>query len=202
MAQSSMRTYKVKPLQSTDRRSNLTGGHLDHAHVYISVVQLRKHLLREVETYPGGVDGNNVDRRAQLRVGDIPAPAAIGRIPLDVVRAADGREGWNGAERRESRREAIGPVRACHAVHRSGAVVERGIVRGAKGRGYADDRRGRHTGRASRGYRNRRYRGRRDIGRGFLRKTVGNWREEECEDKGCEIDHCEKSRVQVVVGCH
>jgi hypothetical protein len=28
---------------------------------------------------------------------------------------------------------------------------------------------------------------------------VGNRREEECEDKGCEVEHCEKSRV--VGGC-
>lgn len=131
----------VKPLQSTNRGSNFSGGHFNNARVYFTMIQLREHLPREVETNPGSVDGNNMDRRAQLRVGDVPAPAAIGRIPLDVVRAADEREGRNGAERRESRRKAVGPVRARDAIHRSGAVVERGVVRGAKGRGRTDGRR-------------------------------------------------------------
>lgn len=131
---------KLKPLQSTDRGGNFGGSHLNHARVYIAIVQLREHLPREVEANPGGVDGDNMHRRAQRRVGDVPARAAIGRIPLDVERAADERERRNRAKRREPRCKAVGPVRACDAVHGAGAVVERGVVRGAKGRGRADGR--------------------------------------------------------------
>ena len=88
----------------------------------------------DVETTRGGVDGGNLNRHARRRVGDVPAPAAIRRVPRNVESAADEREVGDVAERRESRRKAVRPVRACDTVERASLVVERSIIRGAQGR--------------------------------------------------------------------
>ena len=78
----------------------------------------------------GRVDRGQVDRRAVRRVGDAPAPAAVGRVPRNVERAADVRVVGNVAERRVFGGEAVGSVRARDVVERVGRVVERAVERG------------------------------------------------------------------------
>jgi len=113
-------------------------------YVCIAVGQIRERLLREVETSTGSVDGGHLYRHARRRVCNVPARAAIGRVRLDVVSAANEWEGRNVAERREFRLEAVVPIGACDGVHRAIGVVELGVVRGAQGGGRRGRRRRRH----------------------------------------------------------
>ena len=78
----------------------------------------------------GRVDRGQIDRRAVRRVGDAPAPAAVGRVPRDVECAADVWVVGDVAERRVFGGEAVGPVRARYVVERVGRVVERAVERG------------------------------------------------------------------------
>src|SRR6266851_6276478 len=89
-------------LQSTDRGRNFSGVHIKHALPYVTTVQLHERLLCDVETSPGSVNGRDVNRHPRRRVCDVPARAAIGRIPDDIESAANERERGNVAERRES----------------------------------------------------------------------------------------------------
>ena len=121
-------------LQSTDRGSNFVGDHVNHALTNLTPVQLLKRLLCNIEATRGGVDGGNLNRHSRSRVRDVPAPAAIRRVALNVESAANEREVRDIAEGRESRRKTVGPVRACNAVERASLVVERSVVRGTQGK--------------------------------------------------------------------
>ena len=119
---------------------NFISDDIDHAYVRIAVGQIRESLLCEVETNAGSVDGGELNRHARRGVSDVPARAAIRRVPHDVESAADEWEGRKAAERREVRVETVVPIGACNGVHRAIRVVERGVPRGFQGRGR------RHTG--------------------------------------------------------
>jgi len=90
--------------------------------------------LCNVETTRGSVDGSHLNRHPRRRVRDVPAPAAIRRVPYNVESAANERKVRDVAEGRESRRKTVRPVRACDAVERASLIVERSVVCGAQGR--------------------------------------------------------------------
>jgi len=81
----------------------------------------------------GRVDRGHIDHPAVRRVSDVPAPAAVRRVPRDVVSAADVRVAGERVERRVFGGEAVVPVRARDVVERVGGVVERAVERGAQG---------------------------------------------------------------------
>jgi len=91
----------------TDRGRNFVGNHVNHALTNLTTVQLLKRLLCNVESTTGGVDGSNLNRHPRRRVRDVPAPAAIRRVPNDVESAADEREGGNVAELWEFRGKTV-----------------------------------------------------------------------------------------------
>ena len=128
------KTSHSRYLQSTNRRRNLGGDHVHSALSNLSTVQLHESLLGEVETRTGSVNRNELDRRARDGVGQVPAGAAVGRVPDDVERAADGGEGRDVAERGEARRKSVRAVRARDVVHRASLIVVRRVEGGAESR--------------------------------------------------------------------
>jgi len=97
-------------LQSTDGRSHFAGDHVQDALPDLTTVQLHESLLRDVESGTGGVHSDDIDRHPRRRIGQTPAPAAVGRVPDHVERAADEGELGDIAERRETRGETVRPV--------------------------------------------------------------------------------------------
>jgi len=120
---------KIRHLHSTVRPWNFGGDHVDR--VLYTTVQSVERRRSEVESMAGRVDRGHIDRRAVRRVSDAPAPAAVGRVPRDVVSAADVRVDGDRAERRVFGGEAVVPVRARDVVERVRGVVERAVERGA-----------------------------------------------------------------------
>jgi hypothetical protein len=53
-----------------------------------STVQRNESLLSDIETISRGVDGGEINPPARLRVGQLPALAAVGGAPFDVECAA------------------------------------------------------------------------------------------------------------------
>jgi hypothetical protein len=65
------------------------GDHIDGTGTNLTVGQFLESFLCDVEARTGGVDSGQVDRRTRSRVGQAPAPAAVGRVEDDVKGAAD-----------------------------------------------------------------------------------------------------------------
>lgn len=120
-------------LQSTNRRGHFAGDNVQNTLPDLTAIQLHESLLRDIKPRPGSIDSDKIDRRARRRVGQAPARAAVGRVPDHIERAADERELWNVAERREARDEAVRAVGARDVVERAALVVERRVVCGAQG---------------------------------------------------------------------
>ena len=120
--------------QAANRRRHFAGDHVNDALPNFTAVQPHESLLRDVEPNPGRVDGGKVDRHTRRRVSQGPAPAAVRRVPHDVERTADEREGRNIAERREARDQTVRPIRARDAVQRAFLVVVCSVERGSQGR--------------------------------------------------------------------
>lgn len=96
------RFYRV--LQSTIRGRNLGSNHIQKAQSDLTTVQLHESLLGDIESRAGSIDGDDVDRGARGGVGQLPARAAVGRVPDDVERAAEEREYRDVAECGEASR--------------------------------------------------------------------------------------------------
>jgi hypothetical protein len=94
-------------LQSTDRRRKLISDYIDMALVNLTTGQRLESFLCDNETRASSINSSHVDRHARRWVGQAPARAAVRRVPHDIKGAADERERWYIAERRESRGEPI-----------------------------------------------------------------------------------------------
>jgi hypothetical protein len=78
---------RLSLLEATKMASNRLG--LCFATGPSSTVQLSVSPLSDVVTTSGAVDGGEIDKPAVLRVGQLPALAAVGRAMSGVVCAAD-----------------------------------------------------------------------------------------------------------------
>ncbi len=76
-------------------------------------------------------DGDAVGFSLWIDVGEVPAPAAVGRVPGEYRGcASDARERGQGAESRESTGlKAIWAVRACYRVQRLAGIVVSRVIR-------------------------------------------------------------------------
>ena len=117
------------------------GDHIDGTRTNLTIGQFLESFLCDVEARTGGVDSDQVDRRVRGRVGQAPAPAAVGRVEDDVKGAADEGERGHAAEGRESRCEPVDAVGTRDVVHRPGTVVVRGIERDTRRYGWGWQRR-------------------------------------------------------------
>jgi hypothetical protein len=132
-----LRGKEGSALQPTERRSYSGGDHVQNALSYLAAVQMHERFLCNVKASAGSVNGSDDDGHARRRVGQAPAPAAVGRVPHDVEGATDVRERRDIAERRESPGQAIRTVRARNVVERAVLVVVRGVegrFKGGRGR--------------------------------------------------------------------
>src|SRR6267154_526789 len=93
--------WKKNPLESTESGGYLFGNDIQHTLSYLPTVQCFESDCCEVES-SGAVDGGHAYPCTCRRVGQLPAPAAVRRVPFNAGRAAAIREGRNIAECRES----------------------------------------------------------------------------------------------------
>ena len=100
----------------------------------LTTIQLLRRLLCNVESNTGGIHGSNLNQHTRRRVRDVPAPAAIRRVPHYVKSTPNEEKVRDVAESRESRSQTVGPVRACDIVERASPVVESSVVCGAQQR--------------------------------------------------------------------
>ena len=114
-------------LQSTNRRRYFCGDHVYNALSYLAAVQMHEGFLCDVKARAGGVDGSNVDGHARRRIGQAPAPTAVGRVPHDVEGTADERERRNVAKRCKPPGQAVRAIRARNVVERAVLIVVSGV---------------------------------------------------------------------------
>ena len=110
---------------------NFGGDYVDRG--LYTTVQSVERRRSQVKTMAGSVDRGHIDRRAVRRVRDLPASAAIRRVPRDIPSATNVGVARDRAERRVFGGEAVGPVRARDVADRVSGVVKRAVERGAWG---------------------------------------------------------------------
>ena len=67
-----------KESQFTDRRRYFGGDHVHNALSYLAAIQMHERFLCDIKASAGSVNGSDDDGHARRRVGQAPAPAAVG----------------------------------------------------------------------------------------------------------------------------
>lgn len=172
-------------LETTNTRRNRFGLYFQRTAPHFSIVQLFEGLLCDVETFSGRVDGGKRNRSVGLLVVQPPALAAVGGTPYDVECTAYMWEIGEILEMWVTMGETVRPVGARNVVGVAVFMVVRAVPRD-----FIGGKEGLLVDVVKRGVVKVPGRGIATCGHG-----ASNVREEECEDEGSEIDHCESTVV-------